>query len=289
MSDESWLHDSWIETVDLHDGDGDGEDADRFHLRVAGSEAVNDCEGFSGGMLWPAAYVLARWLIDYLARCPPADGATGLELGAGCGLGGIAMARCSVHAMRMAHTHTRHAHHAHHANTTHRTRARCGVATVLTDHHEAVLSNLRHNAALNGVHATVQPLRWETESESPVPAATGCGHAAANARAGTEALPGTFDFVIASDVMYDASAMPALAASVQRTCRGLFLAVSATHERAGVAPFVELMRDAAGWTVRLEVAPARYTAGLGDEYTLICAQRGGTTPADAIFGTNLTQ
>lgn len=178
-----------------------------------------------------------------------------------------------------------HTHHAHHANTTHRTRARCGVATVLTDHHEAVLSNLRHNAALNGVRATVQPLRWG--SESPGPAAAGCGHAAANARAGTEALPGTFDFVIASDVMYDASAMPALAASVQRTCRGLFLAVSATHERAGVAPFVELMRDAAGWTVRVEVAPARYTAGLGDEYTLICAQRGGTTPADAIFGTTL--
>ena len=180
-----------------------------------------------------------------------------------------------------------HTHHAHHANTTHRTRARCGVATVLTDHHEAVLSNLRHNAALNGVHATVQPLRWETESESTGPAAAGCGHGTANARVGTEAMPGTFDFVIASDVMYDASAMPALAASVQRTCRGLFLAVSATHERAGVAPFVELMRDAAGWTVRLEVAPARYTAGLGDEYTLICAQRGGTTPADAIFGTTL--
>jgi hypothetical protein len=107
MSDESWLQDSWIETVDLHDGDGDGDgdDASRFHLRVAGSEAVNDCEGFSGGMLWPAAYVLARWLIDYLARCPPADGATGLELGAGCGLGGITMARCSVHAV-VPHTHT---------------------------------------------------------------------------------------------------------------------------------------------------------------------------------------
>ena len=85
--------------------------------------------------------------------------------------------------------------------------------------------------------------------------------------------------------MYDAGAMPALAASVQRTCRGLFLAVSATHERAGVAPFVQLMRDAADWTVHVGIAPTRYTAGLGDEYTLICAQRGGTTPADAIFGT----
>lgn len=156
------------------------------------------------------------------------------------------------------------------------------MATVLTDHHETVLSNLRHNAARNGVRATVQSLRWE--SESPGPAAAGCGLAAANARASTEAVLGAFDFVIGSDIMYDAGAMPALAASVQRTCGGLFLAVSATHERAGVAPFVGLMQDAADWTVRVEVAPARYTAGLGDEYILICAQRGGTTPADVIFG-----
>ena len=90
MSDESWLHDSWTETVDLHDRDSDG---DRFHLRVAGSDAVNGRADFSGGMLWPSAYVLARWLVDYLAKCPPAKGATGLELGAGCGLGGIALAR----------------------------------------------------------------------------------------------------------------------------------------------------------------------------------------------------
>ena len=167
---------------------------------------------------------------------------------------------------------------------THHTHARSGVTTVLTDHHEAVLSNLRHNAALNGVRATVLTLRWESESPGPA-AAAGCGQAAANARADTAALPGAFDFVIGSDVMYDAGAMPALAATVQRTCRGLFLAVSATHERAGVAPFVQLMRDAADWTVHVGVAPARYTAGLGDKYTLICAQRGGTTPADAMLGT----
>ena len=144
---------------------------------------------------------------------------------------------------------------------------------VLTDHNEAVLSNLRHNAALNGVSATVQPLRWE--SESPGPAAAGCGCAAASTRADTESLPG-FDFVIGSDLMYDAGAMPALAASVQRTCRGLFLAVSPADERAGVAPFIRLMRDATDWTVQVDFAPSRYTVGLGDEYTIICAQHGGT-------------
>ena len=70
--------------------------------------------------------------------------------------------------------------------------------------------------------------------------------------------------------------MPALAASVQRTCRGLFLAVSPSCERAGVAPFLELMRKATDWTVHVCVAPPRLTVGLGDEYPIICAQYDGT-------------
>ena len=251
---DAWVQictDSWEESVDV------GEV--RFVLRISGGDAVNSCEGFSGGMLWPSAIVLASWLYACHAQSPWDCGCvTVLELGSGCGLAGLALAKL-------------------------------GMPTLLTDHHSAVLCNLRHNAQLNGVRVGVEFLAWAVETDRAHSSRCGvdvelepsaakrqrvlAGSTLDRPPCSEQALTGApFTLVIGADLMYLSDSMAALAATIRRCCNGLFLAVSPSTERAGLLPLLRLLCALDGWTVRTCSAPRAYTASLCDEYTLVCAQ-----------------
>jgi predicted nicotinamide N-methyase len=91
--------------------------------QILGEGAAQD---ETGGFIWAASHVLARWL--QLAEAPPLDGARVLELGAGCGLVGLAVAASGR-----------------------------AASVALTDLHAATLANLRRNARLNEAAAGWRP------------------------------------------------------------------------------------------------------------------------------------
>ncbi|KAK3264732.1 hypothetical protein CYMTET_26544, partial [Cymbomonas tetramitiformis] len=210
---------------------------------------------FSGGMLWSSAYMLAKYLHALYQHHPDwLAPRSGLEPAPGCGLSGLLLASY-VSSM------------------------------VLTDHSKEALANLRHNLELNsprggslsGASArvgtrdirsstSVRALPWQCALTLP-------GDAANTENVGDE---GQFDIVLASDLMYDASSMPALAALVRRIVAprgGVLLAVSPCSARAGLRPFLALLRAAPDFTVRVGRIPEQYAVGTEDPYCLILAQR----------------
>ena len=101
---------------------------------VLGAVPSDDTTGLA---LWAASVVLGRWIADPAAGPPRClDGAAVVELGAGCGLPGLA-----------ARAH------------------RAPKRVLLTDLHAPTLDNLRHNAGLNGFpKADVRCLDWADPS-----------------------------------------------------------------------------------------------------------------------------
>ena len=159
----------------------------------------------TGGVLWPAALVLAAWLTQP-AVLADLDGARVLELGAGVGLAGLVVAACARPAL-----------------------------VRLTDNVAATLDNLEFNArrlqaatgAAGRARVECQHLDWLDDHsgarDAREPHATGlqqqgAGEAPLAPDASWRETPssglGGFDLVIASDVCYSPSVLSALVATL---------------------------------------------------------------------------
>jgi predicted nicotinamide N-methyase len=217
---------------------------DVFHQK-----AVDDKTGLG---LWPAAAVLSRWIVERRAEF---KGQTVVELGAGCGLPGITLARYSK-AQRV----------------------------VLTDRHDATVDNLRHNVALNcnkadkddggktrGARTEVVSADWADVSPllgaQERQAVRASDHQTtsdgiANKTLANE-LPAdespVFDAVVGADLVYAPEALPTFLAAIRRLLKvgGTFLYVS-QENRAGLVALLERCSEAGLHLVDAREAPARF-------------------------------
>lgn len=150
-----------------------------------------------GGRTWGAApYLARRLMLQYEAASPHRI----LELGAGTGLVGLALAAWSQQQGRTMHA-------------------------VLTDHHATVLANLQHNATTNHLAVGVAQLDWqrvydEEKGETSSYVSTAQKLPLANesqARAfPTVARSAQFDTLLAADCIYDPAHAAWIAAVAQR-------------------------------------------------------------------------
>lgn len=95
--------------------------------------------------------------------------------------------------------------------------AKLGARTVASDFHEDAPKFLKRNCALNGVAVEYHGLDWKDGLEGAK--GESAAHAAdAATRASLAAMAGTFDFVVASDVLYEARQPPQLARVADALC-----------------------------------------------------------------------
>jgi hypothetical protein len=99
-------------------------------LRLAASTQLSSTGDATGIALWPAGVALAAAMSAGLVAAPPRLGDL-LDLGCGCGVAGIAAARC------------------------------LGLPATLADREPRALERAAANAAANGVPATLLQLDWE--------------------------------------------------------------------------------------------------------------------------------
>ncbi len=165
----------------------------------------------TGWTVWASSVILARFAETHGAAL--LSGACVVDLGAGCGLAGLAVARCA------------------------------GAArVVLTDFNATTVANLRHNADANAgacsdVQLSVQSVDWDDDCTWP-----------ARDSSGTETL-----CCIAADVLYRRSYARKVAAVVNELVSpgGVFVCATPGH-REGLPVLQQALRNA-GWTVELEM------------------------------------
>lgn len=148
---------------------------------VAMNSAKNMLQGNTGCHCWEAAFVLYEYVLTHRHSF---QGKVCLELGAGCGMLGVALQRANA------------------------------KLAMLTDANEDSLDNLARNLRLNGIDA-----RGLTLPSSDVPEQDGvyCGRLAWE-----EDLdcPFEFDVVLGSDITYDVDLVPCLANILKRILCG---------------------------------------------------------------------
>ena len=176
-----------------------------------------------GLRLWPAALLFAEWALADPRRFA---GRSVLELGAGVGLCGLALAATGA------------------------------ARVVLTDGDGRVVTNLRHNADLNGFagggRVAVAEFAW---------AEAGAFYASS----------GAFDAVVAADCVYDAAAAPALAGA---------LAGALDANPAAAVYLANAVRNDATWAATLAALAARgldATARVDGDVVRAVAAAGGPT------------
>lgn len=143
--------------------------------RVSAVEARQSSQQDVGFALWPLALPMTRWLVAHAAAL---RGARVLEVGAGCGLVGLAAALVGG--------------------------ARC---VWLSDFNERVLTNLAYNVRVNEAGAQVARFDW-SESDGSPPSADGA--AASRLPAGA-----VYDVIIGSDVICSDADAKILASAVR--------------------------------------------------------------------------
>jgi predicted RNA methylase len=205
-----------------------GAHCDCPSLRVReGGCTTGDCLGAAsadqtGGVIWGASLVLGRWIASSTELRQQIEGQTVCELGAGCGLAGLAAA-CFAKPARV----------------------------VLSDSNLSTLVNLRTNVANNAdeikaVELQVLQLDWSL-----------VGHGDSRTF-----RPPPVRVVLGADLVYDDSSPALLVSVLDNLCEpgGLFLHAypRTTPARVGVFEFVTLLQ-AAGWT--LETAKTACDAG----------------------------
>ncbi|CAB9496213.1 EEF1A lysine methyltransferase 3 [Seminavis robusta] len=201
--------------------------------------ATQDCFGdrpeldTTGYGIWAASIVMARWMAQQMA--PKFKGKRLLELGAGCGVPGLAAAFYSD-----------------------------ATKVFLTDVNPTTLDNLHYNIALNNnnhddnstqkqqqpaswndrLHA--MPINWEDPNTWPKE---------------------KIDYIIGSDLIYQESIVPILKTVILGLCQGqgtfLYVAPDTASEigRDGLAEFIQEMKETDGCElIREEMAPKDYHA-----------------------------
>ena len=184
----------------------------------------------SGCRVWDASAALARWILQQEVCIAKRDV---LELGAGVGLVGVAAAYAMA------------------------------TRVVLTDNEALLLPNLRHNIKLfessssgqrmarynNLAKLEVSPLDWSDPSADLV------------------AAHGTFDVILASDVVYSSGAVAGLVGAIRALLKPdgtLFM--SYAGGRHGQAQFKAEL-EAAGASCKEKPVPAAYLAGTAQQGT----------------------
>jgi len=195
-----------------------GAHCDCPSLRIReGGCTTGDCLGAAsadqtGGIIWGASLVLGRWIASSTELRQQIEGQTVCELGAGCGLAGLAAA-CFAKPTRV----------------------------VLSDSNLSTLVNLRTNVANNAdeimaVELQVLQLDWSL-----------VGHGDSRTF-----RPPPVRVVLGADLVYDDSSPALLVSVLDNLCEpgGLFLHAypRTTPARVGVFEFVTLLQ-AAGWTL----------------------------------------
>jgi len=195
-----------------------GAHCDCPSLRIReGGCTTGDCLGAAsadqtGGIIWGASLVLGRWIASSTELRQQIEGQTVCELGAGCGLAGLAAA-CFAKPARV----------------------------VLSDSNLSTLVNLRTNGANNAdeimaVELQVLQLDWSL-----------VGHGDSRTF-----RPPPVRVVLGADLVYDDSSPALLVSVLDNLCEpgGLFLHAypRTTPARVGVFEFVTLLQ-AAGWTL----------------------------------------
>jgi predicted nicotinamide N-methyase len=212
----------------------------------------------SGCRLWDASVGLARWI----ARNPRrVSGRRVLEVGAGCGCTGLAAAAC-------------------------------GARVFLTDNDAQLLPNLRWNAAATAAAAAAAP-RGMLHRPFVTPEVQLLDWADAPER--LNLAHGTFDVILAADVVYSSFCADALVAVICAllTERGELIMCN-PQGRHGVKPFFEALRSA-GFVCEFSFLPKELFTGCafqGDaeqvqahQFTLLIASR----PARPKIGGNAGQ
>lgn len=192
----------------------------------------------TGWTVWGSAVVLARYLLEYGA--PMLAGAQVLELGAGCGLSGLAAAQ------------------------------RCSPAHVwLTDFNAATVENLAANAAANA--ASCAPLRcsrmdWDAPETWP-----------RHDGDGGDSPTCMFDVVIGADLVYRRSYARKLVGVLSELLRPHGAFVCATPGQRDGLQTLQRALEGAGWTCEAELdappdwrtSPLRPAAGQTAEEALM--------------------
>ncbi|EGD82340.1 hypothetical protein PTSG_03004 [Salpingoeca rosetta] len=168
--------------------------------KVFGDMPEDDTTGIQ---LWAASLIAARWVVDVAARL---DGARVLELGAGCGLPGLAA---------LAYTHAK--------------------QVVITDYFSHTVDNIKHNLSINAHIPTlterghVHALDWNNEN-------TWLHESDGNLC--------QFDVLLGCDLVYDTPLVAPLCNLVRRCLapHGTFFYVSG-GKRKGAKEFITALRD----------------------------------------------
>mmetsp|Transcript_19278 Transcript_19278/g.27118 ORF Transcript_19278/g.27118 Transcript_19278/m.27118 type:complete len:589 (-) Transcript_19278:85-1851(-) len=211
-------------------------------------DASRDTTGLG---IWCASLVMARWVAE-LSTTGYFNGKTIVELGAGCGVPGLAIA-----------THLKKSNE---DNDNDNNNDSENTKIIITDLNPATLENLSHNVALNkdlyeasGVEVKASCMDWADESTWPNRDGDECCHGSR----------GKVDFVIGSDLVYQKSIVPLLKNVVDGLLseNGTFLYVCPSDGRDGLDQFVKSMcggnkGDSSGKfrCVSNTIAPDRYRA-----------------------------
>jgi len=169
-----------------------------------GDAPIDDTTGLA---IWAASIVAARWLADPPGRF---DGASLLELGAGCGLPGLSAA--------------------HHSRPSY---------VVLSDLNPDTVANMEHNVSLNAGRGQ---MNMEEHSSAIISTSYDWDDKASHPRCPTR-KDGRFDYVIGSDLIYQKDVVPHLIKAVRGTLAddGAFLYVCPEGGRDGLDEFIEAM------------------------------------------------
>lgn len=195
----------------------------------ARDDALGDGDGATdrtGLAIWAAALVLGRWLAD---KASDFDGKSVVELGAGCGVGALALA------------------------------AACKTCRVVaTDAAPETLANLEHNAALFAAD-------FPDDDDHDAPRGGRAPLLGVTARVGTAGLDwaekrdARCDVVVGADLVYHEAVVDILAKTVERTgCAEFWYAAPSTGRAGGDAFLAKLER--LGFEHVAKAAPPSYAA-----------------------------
>ena len=190
----------------------------------------------TGYGIWSASLILARWIVDQFVD--DWKGKTVLELGAGCGVPGLAAAVYGQPA-----------------------------SVVVTDLNPKTVDNLRHNVELNQRPTEKGPstmaateasvMDWTNSATWPTPPASAST---------SSSKQSVFDVVIGSDLVYSKSVVPMLLSVLDGVEAGTFLYCAPDTDRDGLKEFLERLIQK-GWRLvkQIEANDSYKESSLDDE------------------------